>query len=146
MLQPQMPPHAYKTYQVTAPPDTHFRPATCEEVGCLAYQNGWRSVFDERTEQGFAQAYYVRKQSGRRFDEDRNSNGMTVFDFHPGQTCFRSSYHRVRIDRPELYVVTGGDWRGNPRRVEPYVHRRAADWLEDFGEHQDALATRLARG
>src|SRR5258708_14797613 len=31
-----------KTFQMTQPLATHWRPASCDEVGCPNYLNGWR--------------------------------------------------------------------------------------------------------
>jgi hypothetical protein len=140
-IDPKMPAGAYKTYGLTFPVQTHFRPATCEEVGCQAFKHGWRSAFDVSTDLGKEQADYVRRHSGRSFKEV--SQG--VFEFAPGQTCFAASTHRLKLEREPIYVVRGGDWRGNPDgfRIE---HKNAQNWQEDFAEHQDIIATRIERG
>lgn len=143
-IQPAMPVHAYKTYRILSPQSTHFRPATCAEVGCLAHVNGWESTIDETTVLGQQQAHYIRKQSGRGFTEERLPGGLTRFSFAAGQTCFAGG-HQVRLDRPELYLVRGGDWRGNPTG-EQRQHANAADWVEDFGEHQQRIADQIERG
>lgn len=183
---PQLPAHAMKTYSIVSPISTHYRPATCAEVGCSGYTRGWLTVLDESTQQGQGQAYYIRRQSGRRFAEDRGSSGLTVFrfppngamtvvdestqqgqaqahhirkqsgreytesrgtvfTFEPGQRCFRSGDHRLSLERPALYYVTGGDWRGNPRGTQ-LRHRDGDDWVSDFSEHQQRLADRLQQG
>lgn len=141
---PQLPAQAFKTYQIVAPVSTHFRDATCAEVDCAAYLSGWRTVVDERVDLGQGQAHYIRTESGRRFVEHRDEAGMTVFEFPAGQKCFRP--HKARLDRPEIYVVTGGDWRGNPRGLEPRRHANADDWIDDFATHQQTLADRLNQG
>lgn len=143
-LQPNMPPGAYKTYRIIAPVSTHYRPGTCAEADCPHYLNGWQSRIDESTELGQRQAHYIRRESGRRFAEHRDDAGLTVFAFEAGQTCF-GGQHQVRLDRPELYVVQDGDWRGNPTgRVRR--HADARDWIDDFGEHQQTLAAQMERG
>jgi hypothetical protein len=141
-ITPNMPPEAYKTYRISSPLATHWRPATCAEANCGAHQNGWQSTIDEATVLGQQQAHYIRKQSGRRFTEERLP-GLTRFAFEAGQTCFGS--HQLPLDRPELYLVRGGDWRGNPTG-ELREHASAADWIEDFGEHQLRLADQIERG
>lgn len=144
-LEPQLPAGAMKTYQVIAPVETHYRRATCAEVECGHYINGWRTPIDESTDLGKRQAYYLRNNSGRHFTEDRNlMPGLTMFTFEAGQTCF--SAHQVRLDKPEVYLVKGGDWRGNPAGTKSKQHANAADWVEDFSKHQDALKTRLNQG
>jgi hypothetical protein len=145
-----LPPSARKTYSISTPIETHWIPATCAQVDCAQYVSGWKSRIDERTEQGQAQARYIRFHSGRSFTEERDDVGMTVFSFAPGQMPFDDaqsthSTHRIRRDDlPELYVVRGGDHRGNPRGDVTRLNGRA--WSDDFGEHQEALADRLKRG
>lgn len=143
-MPPQLGAEHMKTYESRAPQSTHFRPGTCAEVDCPAHLNGWRTTLDERTEQGMSLAYYIRKESKRKYTEDRTETGLTVFTFPPGQKCFRE--HQTRLDRPEIYLVRGGDWRGNPRGTETRRHTSAADWQEDFADHQQTLADRLEEG
>lgn len=143
---PALPASARKTYAIKAPKSTHTRPADCAEVECKAYLNGWQTTCDEATELGGWQANYIRKESGRGFTEERDARGVTVFTFKAGQRCFASDGHRVSIDRPALFVVRDGDWRGNPRGTRPYVHTSPDDWVDDFANHQQAIADRLQEG
>lgn len=143
-ITPAMPPEAYKTYRILSPVQTHFRPATCEEANCLAHLNGWVSTIDESTVLGQQQAHYIRTQSGRGYREERLPSGLTQFTFEAGQRCFAGD-HQVRLDRPELYLVQGGDWRGNPTG-EHRQHQSARDWIDDFGEHQQTLADQQQKG
>jgi len=136
-ITPQAPPQFYKTYQIVSPISTHYRTGTCEEFGCLAHQHGWQTGVDESTELGQRQAHYIRALSGRRFVERRTEIGLTAFTFEAGQKCFAE--HKVPLDRPELYVVRGGDFRGNPRN-EVRKHSGADSWVNDFAEHQDRIA------
>lgn len=135
-IDPALPAHAVKTYAITSPIDTHFRAATCLEVGCATQAAGWQTFIDESGALGRRQAAYIRAQSGRHFTEHRNEHGVTVFTFAPGETCFTA--HQVKVDRPEFFIVRGGDHRGNPRG-DVKVHDRPEHWVEDFTEHQDAL-------
>jgi hypothetical protein len=138
-IDPALPVGAYQTYSITAPHDRTIR-AACEEVGCANWLNGWKTVIDESSEQGRAQAAYIRHQSGRTFREQQTGEGLTVFTFDSHQRCFAD--HRTR---PETYAVRDGDWRGNPtgrRRI----HANAQDWTEDFGEHQQRIADQHERG
>lgn len=144
-LEPKLPAGVMQTYQVIAPLSTHFRPGTCAEVFCANYLNGWRTEIDESTDLGKQQAYYIRNNAGRHYTEDRNTQpGITVFVFEAGQTCF--AQHQLRLDKPEIYLVKGGDWRGNPAGYETKQHSNANDWVDDFANHQDKLSTRLNRG
>lgn len=137
-IDPAGPAHAYKTYAISSPIATHTRPGTCEEAGCLAYWHGWQTSVDEATELGQRQAHYIRTMSGRRFTERRTEIGLTAFTFEAGQKCFAE--HRVSLDRPELYIVREGDWRGNPRGTDAYVHSGPDAWVNDFGDHQNKIA------
>ena len=145
-ITPNAPPAAYKTYAIRSPLATHFRPATCAEVECQAHTKGWRTAVDESTDLGQRQAYYIRKQSGRRFSEHRDEAGLTVFEFEAGQRCFRSDEHRVSLQRPENFLVLGGDYRGNPMRTPAHKHTRPEFWVEDFANHQDKIADRRKAG
>lgn len=141
-LQPDLPVTAYKTYSAVTPLETHFRPATCREVECEQQQNGWRTCVDTSTDLGARQANYIRLHSGRAFTVIESAP-LVTFVFPAGQECFRT--HRVRQDKPEIYVARDGDWRGNPtgrRRI----HANGADWLDDFATHQDQITTLIQRG
>ena len=163
-IDPALPVQMVKTYGIDAPLATHWRKATCAEVACKAHTDGWitmialagitigplldtptrhLAILKRIKDQDEARAYYIRHLSGREFTEHVDETGITVFDFPPGQDCFVP--HKIRIDRPELFVVRGGDFRGNPTR-EVRLHDTSDDWVEDFSLHQDAIATRLARG
>jgi hypothetical protein len=126
---PALGPAAYVTYSIASPIATHTRPATCEEVNCPAYLSGW-------TTRAPADLVPVVQSSGRRPAAVTRDGAETVFTFAPGTECFRSSTHRVSLDRPEVFLRRGGDWRGNPAGLSPYRHARPGDWVEDFAEHQ----------
>lgn len=132
-----------QTYQVLSPLSTHFRPATCDEVACIHYQTGWRNVVDERSPLGQAQAHFVRKESRRSFTEERGEDGLTTFVFAAGQPCF--TRHRIKLDRQELYLVRGGDKRGNPTGFHRQ-HTRPEHWVEDMQTNQDHLRSAIERG
>lgn len=143
-IQPRLPVQAVKTYQVLTPVHTHFRAATCAEVDCPQHLHGWQTPIDESTELGQQQAWYIRNQSGRRYTENRDLlPGVTVFAFQAGQRCF--AQHKARLDRPELFLVRDGDWRGNPTGNKRQ-HTRPEDWVEDFATNQQQLADQLEKG
>lgn len=145
-MEPKLPADAMKTYGILAPVSTHFRPATCAEIDCPNYLNGWTTTVDERTELGQKQAHYITKQSGRRFTVHHFASGLTEFTFEAGQKCFKAGDHQTRLERSEIFVVRDGDHRGNPRGTQTRKHASAADWQEDFAEHQQTLADRLNEG
>lgn len=142
-IDPAGPAQAYKTYAIASPISTHYRPGSCDEAGCLAHRHGWQTAVDEATDLGQQQAHYIRKVAGRRFTERRTEVGLTAFTFEAGQECF--TRHHVPLERPEFYVVRGGDWRGDPAGRQPQLHSGPDAWVNDFGEHQDRIA-RLVNG
>lgn len=140
-ITPKLPAQSMKTYQIIAPATTHWRPATCEEVGCLNHRFGWQTVVDESIDLGQRQAHYIRNQSGRRYTEDRDAPGLTTFVFEAGQKCFAP--HQVRLDRPDIFLVKDGDFRGS---TNPRQHVGPADWVDDFANHQQKLADEIEKG
>lgn len=150
---PGGPPAAYRTWSITVPRDRTVV-AACEQVGCEAWLHGWRSTFDERVWCGVQggmrscgstppcgrhAADYVRRQSGRTFTERAGPEGLTEFLFDSRQRCFAE--HRTR---PEIYVARGGDWRAVTS--EPRRYAGPADWVDDFGDHQQRLHDAHERG
>ncbi len=135
-------PEHYKTYQVSAPLASHHRKATCKEVECKAWREGFVSKLDVSTSLGQRQARYIEQKSGRRFLSTRSGTIIT-YRFPFGQECFRS--HTVPLEREPFFIVKGGDFRGNPRGI-PAVQRSMADWIDDFANHQAGVAEVRARG
>ena len=140
-IEPQMPASAYKTYALAAPLATHWRKATCVEVDCPDYLNGWRVRVEGLDEQMLHDA--------RNYGRNRElpvAEGETWLMYEAGQPCFRAAQHHKRIDRPELYIVRDGDWRGNPRGTQARQHVRPEDWVDDFANHQGRLADAHRQG
>ncbi len=136
-IEPAGPAGAYKTYQILSPHDRDVVTA-CKDSNCRAWRYGWVTEVDEATELGKQQAAYIRTKAGRIFTETRDG-GLTLFRFGSKQRCFAE--HRTR---PELYLVRGGDWRKNLGVIAE--HTRPADWVDDFGEHQQRLADQQKKG
>lgn len=153
---PGLPPHMMQTYATAAPPATHWRPASCEEIACVHWREGWATVVDERTDLGLGQAAYIRSEfhdsakpgrpaAGERwYTESRTPEGLTAFLFGPGQRCFAASEHRVPLERPALFLVRRGDWRGNLGLIRR--HRTGAEWVEDLHDTTDRLVELHERG
>ena len=142
-IPPALPVSAYKSYEIKAPLATHWNVVTCADAGCEHHETGWDSLIDEGTELGQRQAHYIRRESGRRFTEERQPDGLTRFAFEAGQKCFRE--HSARNARPERFVERDGDWRGNPtRRRREYG--RPDEWVESFALNQEKLRTIAERG
>lgn len=134
----RMPSHSYKTYAIRTP-TSHRRRATCAEVDCLAYLNGW-SFHLETLAALDTQLVYTALHSGKRFRKVSLGPGQTYLEFEAGQECFEGTAgrHEVQV-RSELYVVGRGDHRTFNARTA-YRHTRPELWVEDMAEHQDTLA------
>lgn len=143
-ITPAMPASMMQTFQVVAPKSTHTKPATCEDVECAQYARGWRMRIDLGTELGQKQAYYIKHHAGRKYKIVGQQDGLVDLEFAPNQDCFQE--HRVRIERPEIFRVKGGDYRGNPLRTPVRTHKKAEFWVEEFAENQDRLKTHMERG
>lgn len=131
----------YKTYQIVSPLSTHWRPATCAEMDCPNYLKGWRL----RVEGLPLDMLHAAKTSGRKFSELNVSENENWLVFEAGQPCFRASEHRALLDKQEIYIVRGGDYRGNPTG-EVRKHTSPIFWREDFAEHQEKVARQIQQG
>jgi hypothetical protein len=140
-IEPLMPADAYKTYAVVSPLSTHFRPATCAEVDCPHYVNGWRVRIETLTPDLLRAA----RNSGRKYTE-QHRGGRDVPRVRGRAALFPAATHRTRMDRPPLYLVRDGDHRGNPRRTRARQHLNPDNWVEDFADHQQKLADEIQKG
>jgi hypothetical protein len=146
-IAPRLPVTAVRTWSMTRPPGVvGRRPATCAEVDCAAWREGWTTRIP-MTDQGRELLDMVRRMKGHTFvDITAPAAAEWTLVFGPGQACFAANTHRVvASDWEPLYGVCDGDWRGNPTgyaAIEP----RAGIWVERFGEHQQKLADAQAAG
>ena len=138
---PKLGPHAFKSYSWRQPLETHFRRVSCAEVRCGDYRHGWVTVVDTATELGRRQFDYLTHDRTRQWSMEKSGTSLVSFTYPPGQQPFDSTRHEhyKPIGYDPITLVTGGDWRGNPRR-EPARIMRPADWICDFAEHQEKLA------
>lgn len=148
---PLMEPQYYKTYEVDMPLATHWRWVSCEDYECDPFLQGFVLTCDLSTELGQKQAHFALNDKTRSCSMQRVSETMVKFLYKPGNKCFHNIpgdplRHRLPIGRPPFYLVAGGDWRGNPRGTPTMTHRRPEDWIDDFANHQDKLATAFQRG
>jgi hypothetical protein len=141
-IMPLMPVAAYRTFAITNPVSTHYVSATCAEVDCVHWRNGWRVRVEDLT----PQLLHTARASGRKYTELRVADGETWLVFESGQPCFRASQHMRRLDRPSLFSVRDGDWRGNPFGTPVRRHTKPEFWVEEMSENLDRLATEIQRG
>ena len=150
-IAPELGPQYYKTYQMDMPLDSHWRWVSCEMYECDPFMKGFVLKCDISTELGKRQAYFALHDTTRSCTMERVSPIMVHFHYKPGNKCFHNIpgdelRHKLPIGRPPFYLVSGGDWRGNPRGTTTMTHRRPEDWIDDFANHQDKLATVFQRG
>ncbi len=139
---PGLDPRFFRTFRVSAPLGTHWRPATCDEVDCPNYLNGWRTIVPANSDH----AELVRSLKNRyRFTEAPQDGGLVAFTFPAGQFCFEARNHRIRLDRLETFIRLGGDWRGNPTG-ERVVHSGPEPWLDDMQENLEGVRRRAEQG
>lgn len=124
-----------RAYTIKAPLSTHFRSATCAEVDCPNYRQGWKV----RTDGLSQQMLHTAMNSGRKFSWLHVSEQENWLVFEAGQPCFESQRHRKRLEREELFVVRDG-------RSTPVRHTRPELWMEDLHEHTDKLAEARKEG
>lgn len=141
-IAPRMAPTAYRSFDVYAPRETHYRKASCREVECQHHLAGWSSTFDVNTPEGRKWANAIAR-SGRKYTVTE-VDGTTTFRFPAGQSCFQAP-HMVPTGRPEIFVVRDGDWRGNPTgRADKGV--RPLEFVERMAENLDNLNDAIRRG
>lgn len=138
-IQPGLGPESYTTFSMRAPLETHWRTATCAEVSCDQHATGWKTSIDESTDLGAKQAHYIRHDRSRKHAESREG-ALTVFTFESGQKCFRQ--HKVKIDRESVFLVSGGDHRGNPRGT-PTRRLSRENWVDEFASHQETIKNEI---
>ena len=66
---------------------------------------------------------------------------LVEFTFEAGQSCFEQ---HVLPARDPIYLVRGGDWRGNPTG-ERHVHTSGEDFVDEWQNHADRLNTLRVR-
>lgn len=139
-LPPAMPVGAYKTYNIATPLSTHWTAATCEQVDCEQYLNGWALRVQSLTEKDL----HLAKTAGRKYTVHDVGPGETWLVFEPGQPCFAAGTHMRRLERPEAFSTRGGDWRGDPTGRGSQL-LSAQSWVDDCGENQENLADWIER-
>lgn len=140
--QPLLKPAQYTTFAIESPVATHTRAASCSEVDCGNRKHGWKTILDVSDPKHAKVANWIRLQSGKHYTTSQAGTVVT-FTFAAGQNCFTP--HRVSLERPENFLVVGGDWRGNPLQV-PTRQQKPENWVDEFATHQDKIATLVQRG
>lgn len=115
-------------YRILSPVATHRVLATCEEVECANYANGWRVPLSVMTERHFADL----KAGGWHYAIVRLGDDLGYVEFEAGQKCFTE--HTKPLEREPLW------FRNN------YRHSGVDAWHDDFATNQDRLKRLIERG
>jgi hypothetical protein len=124
------------TYAVKSPRSTHTRPGTCEEAGCRAFQLGFTITVPIGSDKLEHLKQFMRGELDqiKRLDAKVERDGTVVHvRFAKGTPCAGATRHRVSLNRPESYLVRGGDWRGSTGVIRR--HSKPEHWVEDFDEN-----------
>tara|TARA_R100000808_G_C2124537_1_gene135030 strand:+ start:229 stop:621 length:393 start_codon:yes stop_codon:yes gene_type:complete len=114
------------TYRAIKPIATHFRQATCQEVNCLNYTRGWKTILPVNHEG----INWIR-QSNYRYNEVTDlDNNMVEFIFEAGQNCFKQSKHVISLDKPAIFAIQ--DANGLKKQ-------EANEWIDKFDNHLTKL-------
>lgn len=141
-MQARMPVQGVQTFEVASPVETHYKTVSCRVAECVRHRDGWRTVLDTSTVEGAKQAQWIIDFSGRKYTKVEQGPIVT-FTFGAGQQCFQK--HKQTLERPELYIVRAGDWRGNPTG-ERMQHTRPEHWVEHSAGQLDKLNDAQKRG
>lgn len=126
-------------YRILNPTESHFRPASCAEVNCEHYLNGWGVRINALPPEDV----HAARTSGRRYKEVRVAEGETWLVFEPGQPCFKEKTHRANIGRTPLYVVDTPSDNGRARRR---IHTSNDSWADDLHSHMDDVLGEINKG
>lgn len=138
---PHVSPEKMVSFHVLAPLDTHWRRASCAEVGCPDHERGWTIAVAAVTLDDVDKF----KRLGYRFAAVDGSDGPVLM-FEAGQRCFRYTQHRVPLDREEIFLSRPGDWRVPLSRVEhdfgapPRTFSSAEAFADALHTHLDQFA------
>lgn len=143
--QPTLPPQAMVTYEANAPLDTHWRAATCAEVECKAYLQGWTSdMFPNSADEARILKIYEAEIRKGQITTSLTPEKFIRYHFPPGTECFRRIWHRLPLERPALFTVRTGDFRGTDGVIRTF--KDGEQWVDAFATHQDKIATEVNRG
>lgn len=147
-IHPRLGPEFYQSYTMSMPLSTHWRKVTCEQYECDDYKYGFVLDVDTSTELGQKQFHYVTHDKSRRYSMQRPGLNSFKFVYPPGNAGFAGPQHDhyLPIGREPIFLVKGGDWRGNPRGTPTRVHTEVGHWIEDCALNQQFLADVAKRG
>lgn len=144
-IPPTLPPGAMQTFEVDAPLETHWRSATCEEVECKAFTRGWTStVLPESIEEIRILKVYEAELRRGAVTFALTPENFRCYNFPAGTECFRRIWHRLPLERPAIFTVRSGDWRGTDGVIRQF--KDGSEWVDSFANHQDGIKKMIDRG
>jgi hypothetical protein len=119
------PSYYHNQYKANWHKSTHWRKASCEEVACPQYLNGWVTKLDPRLHA--QQEYYIQHDKERRHRMEV-VDGLHHYYFEAGQRCFGGDHYK-KLERSPLLSKNG-------------TVLEAERWVDDFNEQVDRNNTR----
>lgn len=126
-----------QTHTILAPLQTHWRKATCEEVACKPFLEGYGVPLKGLDADDLALLESFIKVHKMKASKVEITDGEWHYWFAPGQRCLRASSHVRRLDREEIFLVRNGDWRGTDPTQDPITFSSADSWADHLGTHLD---------
>lgn len=133
-------PYAYRTYRMHSPDETHYRKATCAEVKCNEFINGWSLQVEHLNEHDL----YLATHAGKRYRKAHFGPGLNFLIFESGQSCFLAHTHKIKLDRPEWFFTGRGDHTVFSQRDARQLSGK--DWVDHMLNHMDKIITKKNRG
>lgn len=140
---PELPLGQMRSYSIRQPIGSHKIRVGCKVFQCQEYVEGWRTIVPADS----PQAQYIESlQCGRKYRKTIPGPGLVEYTFSPGQECFTSSQygHYLALERPSIFKIRNGDWRGNPDGRDWTVSPQA--WVDAFGENLQSISDFHERG
>lgn len=126
----------HRTFSAVMPAATHFEPATCEQVQCQRWAEGFAVLIDTSTQEGRDRYDWIKAHPGGRSWYRSQEGDVARLDYPPGNQCYEQ--HRRMLDKPALLLVRRGahTQRGVVDRLPvERQHVSGANFMEDLREH-----------
>lgn len=137
----------HRTFSVVTPPDTHTEPATCEQVNCQRWSEGFAVLLDTSTQGGRDRYDWIYANPGGRQWYRTVEGDVTRLDYPPGNRCY--DQHRRILDKPAVLLVRKGahsDRRVVDRLPVERRHVNGADFMDDLRTHTDSVLEHQRKG
>lgn len=122
------------------PAATHWRKATCAEVDCEQYLNGWRTIVPAGSDSDL----WLEHHSGRHFIRNvvpqPDGARLAEYVFAPGQQCFRgqAGEHKLPLHRPPILT--------HRLTARPLIRLAPNEFVDRMGEHLIRIKREIGNG